>query len=91
MQLSAAECRVFAGSATDVITSVGRTNVSDEFVRPVIDFAGNTKCTDPHCIPARGKDHDAFGAIDGILGSNNIFQDKIGVRSVRATAALIQN
>lgn len=90
MQLSAADCRAFAGIATDVINTVGRENVSDAFVKAVIDFAVKRQCTGPYSIPARGKDIDAFVAIDGILGSNNIFLDKIGVRSVRATAALTQ-
>jgi hypothetical protein len=91
MQLSAADCTVFAGIATDVIKSVGRANLSDEFVRGVIDFAVNKKCAGPYSFPARGRDHDAFGAIDGILGSNKIMLDRIGVRAAKPVAALTQN
>jgi hypothetical protein len=91
MQLSAADCRVFAGIATDVMKTIGRENLSDEFVRGMIDFAVNKKCTGPYSIPARGKDIAAFATIDGILGSNKIMLDKIGVRSVKPVAALTQN
>ena len=91
MQLSAAECNVFAGISMDVMKSIGRANLSDEFVRGMIDFAVNRKCTGPYSVPARGRDIDAFVAIDGILGSNKIMLDKIGVRSVKPVAALTQN
>lgn len=91
MQLSAAECNVFAGISMDVMKSIGRANLSDEFVRGMIDFAVNRKCTGPYSIPARGQDINAFGTIDGILGSNKIMLDRIGVRAVKPVAALTQN
>jgi hypothetical protein len=92
MQLSAADCRVFAGIATDVMKSIGREKLSDEFVRGMIDFAVNKKCTGPYSIPARhGRDSDAFGTIDGILGSNKIMLDKIGVRAAKPVATLSRN
>lgn len=91
MQLSERDCKVFAGISMDVIKSIGRANLSDEFVRGMIDFAVNKKCTGPYSVPARGRDIDAFVAIDGILGSNKIMLDKIGVRSVKPVEAPAQN
>ncbi len=91
MQLSERDCKVFAGISMDVMKSIGRANLSDEFVRGMIDFAVNKKCTGPYSIPARGQDINAFGTIDGILGSNKIMLDRIGVRAVKPVAALTQN
>ncbi len=92
MQLSAAECNVFSGISMDVMKKMGRANLSDEFVHGMMDFAVNKKCTGPYSIPARhGRDSDAFGTIDGILGSNKIMLDKIGVRASKPVAALTQN
>jgi hypothetical protein len=76
----------------DVMKKMGRANLSDEFVHGMMDFAVNKRCTGPYSIPARhGRDSDAFGAIDGILGSNKIMLDKIGVRAAKPVAAPAQN
>ena len=88
MQLSAADCRVFAGISMDVMKSMGRANLSDEFVRGMIDFAVNKKCVGPYNVPTRGQDISAFNSIGGILASNGISLERIGVRQVKPVAAL---
>lgn len=88
MQLSEAECKAFAGVTTDVIKTMGRANMSNEFVRAMIDFAVTRRCVGPYNIPTRGQDIAAFNSIGGILGVNGISLDKIGVRQVKPVAAL---
>ena len=92
MQLTAADCRVFAGISMDVMKSLGRTNLSDEFVRGMIDFAVNKKCVGPYSVPTpRGHDVAAYNSISGILATNGISLERIGVRQIKPVAALTQN
>jgi len=91
MQLSESDCKVFAGMAVRVIDSMGRQNLSNEFVKAMIDFAVTKKCSGPYNIPTRGQDISAFESISGILASNGISLERIGVRQIKPVAALTQN
>jgi hypothetical protein len=88
MQLSESDCKVFAGMTVRVIDSMGRQNLSNEFVKAMIDFAVTKKCSGPYNIPTRGQDISAFNSIGGILASNGISLERIGVRQVKPVAAL---
>lgn len=89
MQLSESDCKVFAGMAVRVIESMGRQTLSSEFIDAMIDFAVTKKCKGPYNIPTpRGRDVAAYNSIGGILASNGISLERIGVRQVKPVAAL---
>ena len=91
MQLSEADCKVFAGMTVRVINSMGPKTLSADFINAMIDFGANRKCAGPYNIPTNSTDVVAYKSVTDILNANGISLARIGVRAVGPTAALTQN
>jgi len=90
--LTDAQCKLFKGWLIDHIKSVGRQNLSDEFVAAMGDFALKKDCTAPVSIPVFGgtrKDIDVFNSISSIMRTTQgIDLRALGVNPVLRTASL---
>ena len=91
MQLSEADCKVFAGMTMRVIKSMGPTTLSADFINAMVDFGANRRCAGPYNIPTNGTDVVAYKTVTDILNASGINLARIGVRAVGPTAALTQN